>query len=89
MTINFGACRAIGVRTAQIMAYTMIALNWLGIPPGFWSFLILGGVAVFWPIFDYRVVWPQEQAFALKKNAEFQKLVGAVESNWGSNRPEL
>jgi len=86
MTINFGACRAIGVRTAQILAYTMIGLNWLSIPPGFWSVLILGLVAVCWPIFDYIKVWPQEQEFALRKNAEFQRLRGAVESHWTTNQ---
>jgi len=88
MKVDFGACRTIGVRTAQIEAYTMIGLNWLGVPPGFWSISILAVIAVAWPVFDYLKVWPQEQAFGFRHNAEFQRLRGAVESHYKKAQDE-
>jgi len=78
LKINFGAIRAIGVRTAQIMAYeSMIAtpiFAWLEMSPPTWfiCFVVLTGCG--WFFFDWKVVWPQEQAFALKNNSEFQDL---------------
>ena len=69
-----GTIRFIGLRCVQVIVYSSVIFNWIGVKPGFWSVFLPTICGIFYGIVDYYKIIPQEQSFTFRKNPKLMEL---------------
>ena len=69
-----GALRFIGLRCVQVVVYSSVIFNWVGVKPGFWSIFLPIICGFLYGIVYYYKVIPQELSFIFRKNPRFTEL---------------
>lgn len=79
VNLNLGALRFVGLRCIQVVVYSSVIFNWVGIKPGFWSIFLPILSGLLYGIVDYVKIIPQEQGFAYDKNPGLTRLEGKID----------
>ena len=74
-----GTLRFIGLRCVQVVVYSSVIFDWIGIKPGFWSILLPIICGLLYGVIDYFKIIPQEQTFVFNKNPKLVELEGKID----------
>lgn len=77
--LNYGIVRFVGLRCIQVVVYSSVIFNWVGVKPGFWSIALPIFCGALYGVFDYLKVIPQEMQFVYDKNPRFQRLEAKID----------
>jgi hypothetical protein len=77
--INLGTVRYVGLRCVQVVVYSSVIFNWVGVKPGFWSVGLPICCGLVYGFVDYFRVIPQEMNFLYDKTLGFRRLEGKVD----------
>jgi len=72
--LDSGVVRFVGLRCVQVVVYSSVIFNWVGVKPGFWSIFLPVFCGAIYGVFDYVKVIPQEMRFIYDKNPRFRRL---------------